>query len=461
MKLVEIVALAVVALLFVLWPVPHTISVRDTLLLLGAALFGYLMYRTFRHDSYARLWKLRVPIALFFSLTAWMFFVAVFVSNETRWSLDEIRGQWLKAALVALMGGMAAVVLEREPLKVRVLTVVCVAMALHVLYVDIVGLVGWFRTGNASFRIEGLTDGPDKSNYLANYLVVFVLTEVIVRATYQRRVLPLGLGTLSLFAVIALGGVYFSSVRNGLMELTFLSTLASGLFLFLNRRRWHKPAVAAVAVSFLLVPIVQGFLNYKSDGRWNVALETIPIAWDTDKHKAWLNDQKYPFPTLADGRPVDTSTYLRVAWIKEGMKTVLEHPLGVGFGRNAFGHARLQKYGESGRGHSHSGIIDLAIGVGIPGALLWTAFLASLLLFAYRGLVLSQHYHALLLFFLTATFSFRMLVDSVVRDHVLQMFMFLVGLSAATIALGSPTKNQKRSAPMSRPVSLKKARVSL
>lgn len=460
MKLAEIVALAVVALLFALWPVPHTISMRDALLLLGLVLFSYLTYKNFRHDSYAWLWSLRAPITLYCGLTAWIMFVAVFVSDETRWSLDEVRGQWLKAGLVAVVGGMAAVILEREPLKVRVLTVLCIAVALHVLYVDVVGLVGFFKTGSTSFRIEGLTDGPDKSNYLANYLVVFVLTEVIVRATYQRRVLPLGSGALFLLALIALGGVYFSSVRNGLMELTFMSMLASALFLFLNRKRWRKPTVAAVTISFLLVPVVQGFLNYKSDGRWNIALETIPIAWDTDKHKAWLNDQKYPFPTLADGRPVDISTYLRVAWVKEGMRTVLDHPLGVGFGRNAFGHARLQKYGESGRGHSHSGIIDLAIGIGIPGALLWGGFLVSLLYFSYRGLIVSQNYHAFFLFFLTATFSVRMFVDSVMRDHMLQMFMFLVGLSAATIALES-SKSNKRPLPISRPLSLKKARVSL
>lgn len=449
MKPVEYLALAVVALLFALWPIPHSISLRDTLLFLALVLVGYLAYQKSGRETWSLLWRLRLPIVLCCATTVWIVIVAIFISRKTLWSLDEVRGHWLKPMLAGALGMLAAVAGCDQPMRRRMLLAICFAVTLHLLYVDVVGLSDFFKPGGAPFRIAGLTEGPDKSSYLVNYFVVFLLAEVVVRITYQRRELPFGPAVVFLLGVITLGALYFASVRNGIIELSFVSLLGSGVVLFLNRKHWRRPRVILITATLLLIPLAQGFLNYKADGRWEIALRTIPVAWDTDRHKAWLNDQKYAFPTLPDGRAVDSSTYLRVAWFKEGMRAVFENPMGIGFGRNAFGHVRFQKYGEGGRGHSHSGIIDLAIGIGVPGVLLWVAFLVSLLYYSYRSWFVSSNYYAFVLFFLVATFSFRMIVDSVIRDHMLQMFMFLIGLSAAGTALatGSGSKKQPVLAP--------------
>ena len=80
---------------------------------------------------------------------------------------------------------------------------------------------------------------------------------------------------------------------------------------------------------------------------------------------------------------MDASAYMRIAWFKEALVFIGEHPLGIGYGRNAFGHGIKIKYGKR-VGHSHSGILDLTIGTGIPGALLWLGFLLSLVYLAFR-----------------------------------------------------------------------------
>ncbi len=138
---------------------------------------------------------------------------------------------------------------------------------------------------------------------------------------------------------------------------------------------------------------------------------------------------------------MDVSVYLRIAWLKEGLLLVRDHPFGIGFDRNAFGHGLKAKYGR-GVGHSHSGLLDMAIGLGIPGALLWLGFFASLAAIAWRRHRASGNYAAILLLLLLLDYGVRMVLDSVIRDHMLQQFMFLAGLAAVLTVAGVPEKRK-------------------
>jgi len=59
---------------------------------------------------------------------------------------------------------------------------------------------------------------------------------------------------------------------------------------------------------------------------------------------------------------------------------------------------------------------------------LWAAFLGSLMWRGWRAFFDRDNPHGLLLFFLATGYAGRMLLDSVNKDHMLQMFMFLAGL---------------------------------
>jgi O-antigen ligase len=121
---------------------------------------------------------------------------------------------------------------------------------------------------------------------------------------------------------------------------------------------------------------------------------------------------------------------MRISALKEGALLIVDHPLGIGFGRNAYGHGLEAKYGEKGLGHSHSGLMDLAIGTGIPGTILWLTFLVALFLVGWRRFREAPDYPPLLLMLGVGGYGFRMLVDSVIRDHMLQQFLLMAGLLA-------------------------------
>jgi hypothetical protein len=428
----ELTGLVLVALLFFVWPIPHTVTLRD-LLLAGTLVFGgYVVWS----EPARRHWPpaLSVPALLAGTLLLWLCFQALLISPETLWALDEVRSQWVRSLAALAAGGLVALAFGyRAARGRRLVTLLASVLLLHVLVVDAILLFGGVEDIEPETRLAGWSGGADKINYLANLLLALLLAEAFVRATARHRVLPIGNVALIGTVAAALFSQYGASMRNAIIELSAVGLVAVVLFVQENRRRLRQRVVIAGAAVALAIPVLVGYISYRADDRWRQLVDTVPVALQTELHRHWLDMAKYPPPRTAGGAPVEISAYLRVAWLKEGALLVIERPLGVGFGRNAFGHALAAKYGE-GRGHSHSGLLDLAIGAGIPGALLWIAFLASLWRLGYRAFRATHDYHALLLVLAVTGYGVRMLVDSTIRDHMLQQFMFVTGLFAMLAA---------------------------
>ena len=428
MKKPEIAGLVLVALLVLVWPVDHTISVREFLIVASLLTFGWIAYRQ-RPAGWVV--PLAVPIVLYAALTLWMVVVAIAISNETAWSLGEIRGQWLKGLATGFVGlWMGTAAARDKRYGARALTVLAAALALYVAYVDVLAFMNPSGQGLLAQRFQVLGNGPDKANYITNLFLCFLFAEVFLRAVHKTRRLEFSDAVLGVLVAVALLAVYVTRMRNGVAALAIVLFVLVLLFVRSSRHRMPGWLIAAGVTGLLSVVAVLGYLNFKSDPRWQTFLETAEVSWNTDASKAWLNSDKYPFPTLSDGSGVEQSAYARITAIKEGGRLVLEHPFGIGFGRNAYGHGLEAKYGEPGLRHSHSGLLDMAIGTGFPGAALWVAFLGSLAWIGWRRFGAAPSYAPLLLLLVVTDYGTRMVVDSIVRDHMLQQFMFLAGLLA-------------------------------
>ena len=187
-----IVGLALATALFFIWPIPRTTSLRDLLLVVCLGLFAYLAYRSSRRESF-RWQSLRVPFGLYLVLSVWIVFVAIAISEETVWSLNEIRGQWLKATIALVVGGLLGAAIRNDDNTLRLtLTIIGIALLLHVLYVAYQALSVWPQQKVLPTRVVGLTGGSDKSNYLTNMLLYLLLAEIIVRSVFHRWFLPVG-----------------------------------------------------------------------------------------------------------------------------------------------------------------------------------------------------------------------------------------------------------------------------
>jgi hypothetical protein len=419
-------------LLFFIWPVPGTISVRDVSIFLLFIIFLYSAFRA--RPPHLKTRELAPPFVMLAVLTVWILLEAFFISTETVWSLREIAGQWLIPLLVFVTAALAAVSVEEGTFFksgniVRLLFFILLA---HILYVDLYAIYVFTSTSVLPTWVFGLTGGKDKSSYLSHFLLVILCVEIYFRTRQKKGYLPLNTRMLFLAVLLTLFSIYLEGVRNGTVAAVLLLFAFILLYFLKSDRSLRKLALIS---SVMLLLLVFGYAssispNSQQRHRWKTFLETVPLALDTQNNKAWLNPIKYPYPKLKSGETVHGSNYERIAWIKEGVVFVAENPLGVGFGRNAFAHAIKRKYAAEDViiAHSHSGIVDLAVGTGIPGLLLWVLFLGCLMLRSIEKFRNQESYYGLLLFFIAADFTLRSLVDSVLRDHMLQMFMFFAAL---------------------------------
>jgi hypothetical protein len=422
------IALLLAGLIFV-WPVEHTIALRyvlSALLLVSVVCWWWPL----RRDILP--WLKAPPIALtcllLMALTLWFVVQALFIAPEAHWIWLELRGQWIKDLLFWCLGlslGVGYQLRSETFLARRWLLALLLGLVGIVLWNVFVCLWLWLVTGDMPL-MHSVTGARATDSYVNNMLLAFLVGDLLSR-DLGRKFLPWGRYVSIMLIGFCVINTAFIGARNGWIGLGML--VFSGVVVhYINGwQRVGKKALMFLPVLLALL-LAGAWTSWKTDPRWNSLKETLPIAWDIDTHKAWLNATQHPYPTLPNGQQVDGSNYERPAWIHAGIRLVLDRPLGAGFSRHAFGHEVARLYPESKPSpgmHSHSGIIDFAVGVGIPGVILWLGFVITLI--GFGGVAYFRYGAAagLVLVFLTSGFFGRSLLDSSMRDHMLEEFLFV------------------------------------
>lgn len=430
------------AILFVIWPISHTIALRNVLLFVLLVWALIVADRAALVDA-ARLRPCRRSLLWLLAFTAWMLAELAF-TPFWRHALSAINGQWFSALLVALLGAVLAASGAGLPRPRTVALLFIGVLLFHVLVVDGEGLtqtVAWilhhhtWPPGFVGRRIKGLTAGPDKSNYLTNLLLDMTVAELSLRIE-QQRFLPVGIYALLGVLAIAFAGTYFEAMRDGLIDIVLLGTFLVSRFIWVRRTQISVRAAIGVGLVIFFVVLAIG-LDVAFDPRWDTLFATIPIAWNTTAYHAAWQYPGSPLPLLPNGHPVNGSNYLRLAWIKEGLKSVWDYPLGVGYSRSAFGKVLLLRYGHTVAATStNNGILNLAVGTGIPGVLLWFCWLGTTLRSAFTAFNGPSAFWARALFLVMLDVGSRNLVDANLQDYMLEQFMFLVGFLGFAGCLG-------------------------
>ena len=456
--------LYVTSALLIVWPMPGTIGLRNALL--GILVLLLLMPPNLLRASVASVSWPRWPMGFFLALTTWIAVVIAGWAVEPGLSWREFWAQWTLPALCGVAGGLLAsraLSLGALATKRLVGTIFYTFFGLVLLH-DLLDAVYWWHSGLAPFRqapvlylaqlptllatdqsFWSLFDGRfgEKFSFVNNTFAAILFAEIIQRVMQKQRWTPASNTVLGLAFLALLLCSYWLSFRNGNIGLLGMLTLAAVMLLVRLRRRIAiGKIVAALTIgSVLLVGAIGAF--WKSDARWERFAETVPLAWDTTHHRAWISSKIEPYPLLSDGNPVDSSAYERIAWIKEGSKLAWENPLGTGLNRSAFFDGIDKKFNLGGTvrgGHAHSGIVDFTIANGLPGMALWLAFLASFAWIGWKTFRDGNIALGLIVMFLVSGFLSRSVVDSNLRDHVLQQFLFMIGLFGLLAHNTQPTR---------------------
>lgn len=438
----------------IIWHMPGTIALRNVLLGLLALLTITLVYRN-SAGLFNRAVLPKAPLSLLLILTAWITLVNIVWGTKPQLNWSEFASHWLVPVVcffVAWMFGSLSSAKKNRGASI-LLQVVFWSYLVQVVAHDVMSGIFYAETGAIPFRQAPVLYLPDMIEKIfvyssfpegfsgrffgffsyVNAIMAAILTaEIMQRFLAKRRSILVSNLILILGLIAVLICSYTLRGRNGNIGLLVLLFFSAIMVTYRLAANVNKTRLILGFAGFLVAVSATGYAFIKSDPRWQTLAETVPIAWDTQTHKAWLYGG--PYPLLSDGQEADGSNYERVAWVKEGWVLLLERPLGSGYDRNAWGGRLDDKYNMGGAtrgGHSHNGVLDFAIATGFPGVLLWLGFIASLGVAGFRGFKAGNMTAGLLLIFIVTGYLGRSLVDSVIRDHFLQVFMFLSGLLLA------------------------------
>lgn len=396
--------------------VSHTIALRYVILtlLLLLALGGWLKSGG----------AIRSALPVVQALLAFLGYALLHTCLLSWW--PQISGHELYSQL--LMGGLwflAALWLFQCPRGLSIADLVILAGAVLATVEFCHGAYLYFRTGQWPFMDTYTMATKLEFSFFMNFVLGFIVAAFCFGGRSDfRHITFLPRWFLVLVSVLILFVSLKAGARNGMIGLVYL--MLSMLFVFMVfegfRVAWYK----ALSIVLLVVMIAAsiGIYTIHQDPRSHAFVESAHAGWDYQSTKAWLRTE--PYPKMSTGEIVDASAYERIAWIHSGLDLIVAKPMGYGFSRNAFSLA-LTETGHSNRvGHSHSGFIDLGLGLGVPGILLWLVFCFLLLQVGLRAFTRRHDVLGLVLMLVTGGFVGRMILESINKDHMLHIFLFTV-----------------------------------
>src|SRR5208337_3457388 len=207
-RLITNAGFLLLGLLFFIWPVPGTISVRDISIFLVFIIFLYRAFRT--RPLHLKTKELAPPFLILAVLTIWILLEAFFISKETVWSLKEITGQWLISVLVFVTAALAAVSVEEGTFFKggNIMTLLFSILLAHILYIDLYAIYVFAKTSVLPTSVAGLTGGKDKSSYLSHFLLMILGVEIYFRSRQKKGYLPLNNTMLWLALFLTLISIY-------------------------------------------------------------------------------------------------------------------------------------------------------------------------------------------------------------------------------------------------------------
>jgi len=102
---------------------------------------------------------------------------------------------------------------------------------------------------------------------------------------------------------------------------------------------------------------------------WRTLIADARVGFDLERYPQWKFAGEKGYPNNEFGTMVSITNYERAAWFKVGTSLTLERPLGYGLVEDSFKRMVKAKWPEASPNlsHSHSGWLDLILGIGFPG----------------------------------------------------------------------------------------------
>lgn len=378
------------AILNAIWVLPGTIGLRYACLILGACLSFYPIYQARK----LLLQKRALPIWFLVALFGWATFHLFFLSQNKVLQLEEFSSIWKRAAIglwFAFGMGLSIFRLDQQTNRSKWwqlsywIIFYCGLLAPTLIYLIKVLLAMYGQQWgiqipqSIQMYVGAHSVYMAKTAYVAFCLpALAVALGMLLQNIQNHRWLSLG----NIFYILTIPAVfivfYLENIKNGVAY----GTLLIAIFLFcllatLFKGHWFLKIILGACLVTASIFFISKHLEQNTS--WRTFAADTKIALDINQYQQWKYSGARGYPNNALGVPVSVTNYERVSWAKVGIKLIEQNPLGYGLIERSFGRQAKVSWPDSLLHQSHSGWIDLTLGIGIPGAILLLGALWMLL----------------------------------------------------------------------------------
>jgi hypothetical protein len=365
------------------WVLPHTIALRNILLVLGFIFaISYLASRA----NTLQFNKTLVPLLLLMALFIWVIIHFLFFSMSPDLELKEIRSLWLRAGS-GVISAVALAFIVKESFWRK---------------------IGFFAalsfTPLINLGVYGYQSYLKGSIIIPNDYVTRFLFNKIEAAFFGSIAIAIFLGwsfgylrkeqnfknfsielTLFMACFLFLVSSLVSASKNGvavglsLFALFCCCLLLLALFRFGSRLRYLIVMVIFIGAFATFAKLHKS----SASSGWETLYADIKVAIQIDKNQHWRGHEM-GLPLNEYQISVVGNTYERISWAVVGWSLIKQEPLGYGSINHSFkGMLDYQNITHNVPGQTHSGWTDFALAFGVPGLLI---IIFSQLMIIYFGL---------------------------------------------------------------------------
>ena len=374
--------------LYSVWILPEIAAWRNTSLVLGAALGLYVTYQY----RFLLIDRRALPIWLIGLLFVWASFHLLFLSQNPATQLLEFNGVWKRALLAVIFALGLGLSLANNQDKVKKWAWPLIYFGL--LMPTVIYLFKWTLTYYGQSLLGFASIPPFLKVYPSSQLfyvpktdyVVFCLPTLAVAlgqilTLLQDKSIKWAQLLLYSASIATVSFVFYGqNIKNGfayeaLLFITFLWRMVFATKKIAIPLKLSIMAAALIGIGFV------GYKHIEQNESWKTFAADAKIAVQLDRYQEWkfIGEKGYPINEL--GKTVSGTNYERIAWGLVGMRLFQDNLLGYGLIEDSFGLLVNKQWPESSPRltHSHSGWLDLALGLGLPGiALVLTALTLAL-----------------------------------------------------------------------------------
>lgn len=400
--------------LYAFWILPEIVGVRNTSMVVGAlaSLYPIYVYRNKLVERQA------FPLWLIGTLFVWAIVHYFFFSQDPEAQARELHRIWRYALISAVFGVGLGLSLSAKPKQTywRLIYLgLCTPLIIYLVKYVFTTYGSYWELNVPPYLQINFGKHPyyiPKVNYTI-FCMPALATAFGLMAQRLKRVQTLTNKDITFFitntSVISftLFLFYIQNIKNAIpfALLFFILFILALLRIILSRK---KNQLLTLVLIGLLTAII-GYFSYQhlqKNESWKMLLADAKLAIQKERYDHWKWGGEKGFPVNEYGKTASATNYERVAWAIEATQLIRDNPSGYGLVELSFQKFMKKKYPEIANvgptiSHSHSGWLDLMLGLGIiGGCLIITPILV--LIWSYRRS--NENFSILFLWSLAALF---------------------------------------------------------